>query len=124
VAEKILAVDDEEDILALTRTVLEDNGYEVVTANSGKGALAKFKKEKFDLILLDILMPDMNGFTVLEKMRKTDKKTKIVFLSVLEVSPIRLQQLKKQGISDYMLKPYDEDDLIKRVKKIIGKKNG
>lgn len=120
-AEKILVADDEEDILALTRTVLEDNGYEVVTADSGKKALAKFKKEKFDLILLDILMPDMSGFTVLEKMRETDRKTKIVFLSVLEVSPVRLQQLKKQGISDYILKPYDEDDLIKRVKKVIGK---
>ena len=106
-AKKILIVDDEEDTLTLTRTVLEDGGYEVVTANSGKEALAKFKKEKFDLILLDILMPEMSGFTVFELIRKNDKKTKITFLSVLEVSQKRLKELKKQGISDYILKPYD-----------------
>jgi len=120
-AKKILIVDDEEDTLTLTRTILEDKGYEVVTVKSGKEALTKFKKEKFDLILLDILMPGMSGFTVLEKMRETDKKTKITFLSVLEVSQKRLRELKKQGISDYILKPYDEIDLIKSVKKVIGK---
>ena len=120
-AKKILIVDDEKDVISLTRTLLEDNGYEVVTANSGKEALAKFKKEKFDLILLDILMPKMSGFTVLERIKRIDKKMKITFLSVLEVSQKRLLELKKQGISDYILKPFVEEDLIKRIKKIIGK---
>ena len=116
---KIMTVDNEPDTLTLVKTILENDGHKVLTALSGKECLKKWKKEKPDLILLDIMMPDMSGWDVFQRIRKNDKKTKIAFLSVIEVSPERRRTLLKSGLSDYITKPFLPHDLVKRVNKMV-----
>jgi len=119
---KILVVDDEEEITGFLKNLLEGEGYEVETANSGKGALEKMKKESFDLVLLDFFMHGMSGREVADRMRKNKKtaKTKIAFLTGAEFSKQGEKELEKLGSKDYIKKPFVNEDLIKRIKKILG----
>jgi len=115
----IMTVDNEPDTLTLVKTILEKKGHKVVTAQSGKECLKKIKEKKPDLVLLDIMMPDMSGWDVYQNIRKKDKKTKIAFLSVIEVSPERKKTLLKSGVSDYITKPFLPDDLVRKVNSIL-----
>lgn len=117
--ERILHVDDEADTLKVVKTILEKEGYEVVSVQDGKGAINQIKIDSFDLLLLDIMMPDMSGWDLFTRISKIKPEHKVVFLTVLEVSTERLKQLKDHGIKDYITKPFDRDDLVKRVKKAI-----
>lgn len=117
-AKKILVVDDEPDIRSSVKTILEKEGYEVITAINGDDCLKKLEKVKPDLILLDIMMP---GTPVREVVKKI-KGTKIAFLSVVRTSDAEREKLLGQkNIVDFIQKPFDIKDLIKRVKKIVGK---
>jgi DNA-binding response OmpR family regulator len=120
-AKKILIVDDEEDILLSLQAVLGKEGYDLVTANSGKQALAKLAKNKFDLVLLDFFMPNMNGREVIEKLRtnKSTKGLKIILLTVARFGEAGMKKLTDLEIKDYIEKPYDNKDLVKRVKKVL-----
>jgi CheY-like chemotaxis protein len=121
-AKKIMTVDDEENILMLVKELLEEEGYNVKTASSGKEALAKLRKEKFDLVLLDFFMPEMSGRDVAEEIRK-DKKLKnlkLAFLTVAQYGKHGMDELKRLKVLDYIQKPFDNDDLKARVKKIVG----
>jgi CheY-like chemotaxis protein len=119
---KIMVVDNEPDIVDLTRTVLEIGGYNVVPANSGEECLKKLQKENVDLVLLDIMMPGMSGWDVFNKIKKDSIKTKVAFMSVLEISDKRKQVLLDEGLADYIMKPFDKDGLLDRVDKILNKK--
>jgi DNA-binding response OmpR family regulator len=118
---KILSCDNEPDMLALIKDILSKGGFKVISATSGRECLKKKDEEKPDLILLDIMMPDMSGWDIYQRIRKKDKKQKVAFLSVLEVSEERKKSLIKEGVSDYILKPFKADRLIKRVKAILEK---
>lgn len=114
-----MVVDDEPDIRESVKTILEKNGYGVVTAVNGDDCLKKLPKQKVDLILLDIMMP---GTPVREIIPKI-KNTKIVFLSVVKTSEIETENLlKSKNIVDFIQKPFDIDDLLSRVKKILSHK--
>ena len=115
----VMFVDNEPETVTLVKTILENRGYKVLTAYSGKECLSGMKKAKPDLLLLDIMMPDMSGWDVYQRIRKTDKKTKIAFLSAIEVSPERRKTLMKSGVSDYITKPFLPDDLSKKVATIL-----
>ena len=114
---RILYVEDNEDTADAVKLILEHQGYHVEIGSCGKDALIK-AKEHFDLILLDIMLPDMSGWDIFEKL-KTKPKTKFAFLSAIPVSNERMQELKKAGVSDYITKPFEKEDLVKRVKKIL-----
>lgn len=116
---KILHVDDEPDTLKVVETILEKEGYEVVSVESGKAALEKIDLNSFDLLLLDIMMPDMSGWDLFTRITKIKPTYKVIFLTVLEISKDRLKQLKEHGIKDYIIKPFERDDLVARVKKAI-----
>jgi len=116
---KIMVVDNEPDIVDLTRTVLELGGYSVVPCYSGEDALRKLEKEKVDLVLLDIMMPGMSGWDVFNRIKKKDKSIKVAFMSVLEVSEKRKQVLLDEGLADYIMKPFDKETLLSRVDKIL-----
>ena len=120
-AKKILIVDDEEDLSASIKTVVESAGYEAKTANSGKGALAALQQEHFDLVLLDMLMPDMSGRQVLEKIRADPKLSnqKVAFLTVVKLSGSGEDIVKKLEPVEYFQKPIDITDFRKRLKKIL-----
>ncbi len=116
----ILHVDDEPDVLALVKVVLEREGYQVVSAESGKECLDVLKKQKVNLILLDIMMPKMSGWEVLKKVRKEYPGTKVVFLTVVKINEKMLADLIKDGLTDYIQKPCSNVDMVARVKKALG----
>ncbi len=121
-AKKIMVVDDEESLLELVNAIMEQEGYEVVTAISGKECLEKLKTVKPDLILLDMMMPGMSGREVCEKIRQDPetKDLKIAFLTVAKFSETGKETLTKMNVLDYITKPFENDDLVSRVKKLLG----
>ena len=116
---KILHVDDEPDTLKVVKTILEKEGFEVTSIESGKGALKQVKLDSYDLIILDIMMPDMSGWDLFTRIAEIKAEYKVLFLTVLEVSESRLKELKEHGIKDYITKPFDRDELVVRVKKAL-----
>lgn len=116
---KILVVDDERDIREIIKISLIDDGFKVLEAANGKTAIELAKKEKPDLITLDIMMPDVDGFQVAKTLKENPetKDIPIIILSVLS------QDKKKylQGIADYISKPFRPEELVKKIKSIIKK---
>lgn len=116
---RIMIVDNEPDIVDLTRTVLEIGGYEVVPAYSGEECLRLLDREKVELVLLDIMMPGMSGWDVFNRINKKSPEIKVAFMSVLEISDKRKQVLLDEGLADYIMKPFDKETLLNRVDKIL-----
>jgi DNA-binding response OmpR family regulator len=119
---KIMVVDNEPDIVDLTRTVLELGGYNVTTAHSGEECLRLLENEKVDLVLLDIMMPGMSGWDVFNRINKKSSDIKVAFMSVLEISDKRKQVLLEEGLADYIMKPFDKEGLLNRVDNILKEK--
>jgi len=119
---KIMIVDDEENLVELVKAIFENEGYEVIPAYSGKECLEKLKKVKPDLILMDMMMPGMTGKETTKKIRENPKtkNLKIAFLTVVRVSEIGMEELKKLNVLDFITKPFDNQDLVRRVKKLLG----
>ncbi len=116
---RILIVDDEDDINLLFKMVLEDNGYKVDTFNNPLVALQNFTAGSYDLLLLDMLMPKMNGFELYQKMIMLDDKVKICFLTASGVDQEEFR--KKAAFTDateicFIIKPIENKELIKRVR--------
>ena len=119
---RILIVDDEDDVNLLFKMVLEDNGYKVDTFNDPLAALQNFTAGSYDLLLLDMVMPNMNGFELYQKMRMIDDKAKICLLTA---SGINHEEFRKRaasiaGIENdiencFFIKPMENEELIKRV---------
>jgi CheY-like chemotaxis protein len=120
---RIMVVDNEPDIVDLTRTVLELGGYTVIPSYSGEEALRKLEREKVDLVLLDIMMPGMSGWDVFNRIKKKNKEIKIAFMSVLDISDKRRQVLIEEGLADYIMKPFDKETLLQKVDKILNSQN-
>jgi|SRR3989344_3278320 len=118
---KILIVDDEEDISTSLKTLLETMNYEIKTTNNGASALKLLKKENFDLVLLDILMPGLSGKETLEKIRADPelKNQKVAFLTVIDIKKYGSETIKQFKLVDYFKKPIDVTDFKKRIKKIL-----
>lgn len=116
---KIMVVDNEPDIVDLTRTVLEIGGYQVIPAYSGEECLRKIEEGDVDLILLDIMMPGMSGWDVFNRIKGKYDSVKVAFMSVLEISDKRKQVLLDEGLSDYIMKPFDKDTLLNKVDSIL-----
>jgi len=110
---KILAVDDEPSIVKLVSTALTMRGYEVVTAYDGQNALDKVALEKPDLIVLDIMMPKMDGREVARRLSKDPKTAKIpiVFLSAIGDLDSQLSTLEELKDVEYLTKPFDVKEL-------------
>jgi len=116
-----MVVDDEENLLFLLNKILESEGFDVITADNGRECLELLKKEKPDMILLDMMMPGITGIDVAEAIRSNPKtrNMKIIFLTVVKSNEIRKDRLKKIKALDYIEKPFDNKDLVRRVKKIV-----
>ena len=118
---KILIVDDEDDILHFLELVLREKGYEVATAANGQDALTKAQIEKPDLVLLDIMMPQMDGWEVLKLLRVDDETANIpvAMLSARTEAKDRVQGLQ-EGAIDYICKPFSLGELLAKVETIFG----
>lgn len=112
---KILVVDDSATNNLLIQSILADQGYEVNIATNGKEALKFISEEKFDLILLDIMMPKMNGFEVLEKLKDDNETSRIpVIVITAKVETKDVKRAIELGAIDYIKKPIDIDEIISR----------
>ena len=118
---KILAIDDENDALLILKTTLTGEGYDVLTAANGMDGIAIARDEKPDLIILDLLMPEMSGLEVLEEL-KSDDTTGLI--PVIIVSGVSEKDMIKNalihGIDYYIIKPYDYTDLVNKVQQALG----
>ena len=120
-AKRILVVDDVVDNLFLLQTVLEVEGYQVEIADSGEAALAKIEQEPPDLLLLDVMMPGMNGFEVVQQMRQNRN---LPFIPVILVTGCdRPCESEELDIEDFIAKPIDFDKLLWRVGTILAMPN-
>jgi len=115
---KILYIEDNKDTAEAVKIILDNAGYETKIASCGKDGIKLIKKEEFDLILLDIMLPDMSGRDIFATLSKEKTEAKFAFLSAIPVSSERMQELKKAGVSDYITKPFTKEDLIERIKKM------
>ncbi len=116
---KILHVDDESDTLSVVKTILDREGYEVKSVLSGRDAIKNIELNGYSLIILDIMMPDMSGWDLFTRITEIKPGYKVIFLSIVDVTEERLKELKEAGIKDYIKKPFDKDDLVERVKKVL-----
>ena len=115
---KILLIDDDLDLLEVIKTTLETNDYRVVTASDGEGGLEKAKSEKPDLILLDILMPKMDGYTFMRRMKTNEAIGDIPV--IVGSGKTKMKDLFKiEGVRDYLVKPYDSEQLLGLIKKYL-----
>jgi CheY-like chemotaxis protein len=118
---KILVVDDEPDILKVTSIRLKTLGYDVLTAVDGKEGLGTIRREKPDLVLLDLVMPFMNGAEVCEQI-KNDKVLKhipIILFTASGNGAMTAEQTKKVGADDYIVKPFEPEEFGRKVEKIL-----
>ncbi|MBL7750549.1 MAG: response regulator transcription factor [Chitinophagaceae bacterium] len=116
----ILLVEDEENLHEALKLNLELEGYEVSSAYDGAQALKAVQSEYFDLIILDVMLPEMDGIHVTETIRVKNNETPILILSAKNTSADRVLGLKK-GADDYLTKPFNLEELILRVQKLIEK---
>ena len=114
---RILVAEDEASILSGLKLNLELEGYEVVTAVDGEGALEKLGGQKLDLAILDVMMPKIDGFTVCKKIRLQGNNIPVLFLTARSTPQDRVSGLKLGD--DYLTKPFHLEELILRVQKLL-----
>ena len=115
---RILFVEDEENIRDVVKLNLEMEDYEVVATGKGRDALKFFREQHFDLIILDVMLPEMNGFQICEQIRLTNMEVPIIFLTAKDGTTDRIAGLKK-GADDYLTKPFHLQGLLLRVNNLI-----
>lgn len=115
---KILVVDDEAAFLHMIKTRLEANNYKVITASSGKTALGKLKTAKPDAILLDIIMPDLDGLKVLEEIRKKDKDLPVFIVSAY-FNEERFKLANKLNASGFIIKTGDLQKEVTNINNVL-----
>jgi two-component system alkaline phosphatase synthesis response regulator PhoP len=116
----ILLVEDEENLHEALKLNLELEGYDVTSALDGAAALKAVQGEYFDLIIMDVMLPEMDGITVTETIRISNNEVPILILSAKNSSADRVLGLKK-GADDYLTKPFNLEELLLRVHKLINK---
>jgi len=116
----ILLVEDEENLHEALKLNLELEGYSVTSAYDGAAAMLAVQNEYFDLIILDVMIPQMDGFNVTQNIRLTNNEVPILILSAKNTSADRVTGLKK-GADDYLTKPFNLEELLLRVQKLINK---
>ena len=116
----ILHIEDDEDTSNLVKLLLETRGYDVITASTGREGLDRLS-EDVDLVLLDVMLPDMNGWMIFQEIRKDpgNRALKVAFLSIIPISDEQLTEFRRYGVLDYITKPFNNIDLIKRVDGIM-----
>jgi two-component system alkaline phosphatase synthesis response regulator PhoP len=115
---RILLVEDEDNIREVVKLNLELENYEVITAADGRKAIKHFTEQHFDLIILDVMLPEINGFQVCEQIRLTDTTVPIIFLTAKDTAMDRINGLKRGG-DDYLTKPFNLEELLLRVQNLL-----
>ena len=119
----VLIAEDEPHILTLLRFKLRDAGFDVIPADDGLKALDLARTHKPDIILLDVMMPLVNGYQVLETLRKDAElnNTPVIMLTAKSLQR-EIDEAMAKGATDYIVKPFNPADLIERIQQILGKR--
>lgn len=118
---RILVVDDQEEMRSALSRTLWLEGFEVILAATGSRALEQLNSAFFDLVLLDVHMPDMDGFSVLAKMREKPESVTLPVIMVTGAdSSASVLRGKALGVSDYLVKPYRVSELLSRIERCLG----
>ncbi len=117
-SERILVVDDEEAIREVVTTLLEAQGYRCTVVSNGRLALDQFKAAPHDLVLSDIIMPEMDGLRLLEQLRASDPDVPVIMVTAMHDISIALQAIRS-GAYDYILKPFEKDQLYMSVSRAL-----
>lgn len=115
---RILLVEDEENIRDVVKMNLELEDYEVVATANGRDAIKYFEEQHFDLLILDVMLPEVNGFQICEQVRLTNMEVPIIFLTAKDGTNDKIAGLKK-GADDYLTKPFHLEELLLRVNNLI-----
>ncbi|KKQ41385.1 MAG: hypothetical protein US60_C0042G0018 [Microgenomates group bacterium GW2011_GWC1_37_8] len=124
ISKKILIIEDEEAVLDILDKKLREEGFETVTSRDGKEGLEIALREKPDLVLLDLILPTMDGLTLLDKLRAdvAGKNLSVVILTNLDNAE-KIEEGRKKGVYDYLVKTdWTLEDVIKRVKQVLNEK--
>ena len=122
VLQKILIVDDEPDITLSFKMILENNGFKVDSYNDPLEALNSFEPSSYDLLLLDIRMPKMDGFQLYDELRKKDQAVKVIFITAFDVNYEALRKMYPNlRIESFVRKPVDSEHLIGAVRTELGR---
>jgi len=118
---KILYVEDNLSLCFVTSDQLKKQGYQVVSCKDGKEALYTFKEQIFDLCILDVMLPQIDGFELAKKIRQENKHIPIIFLSARSMQEDKIEGLKIGG-DDYLTKPFDIDELCLKIEVFLKRK--
>ena len=125
--QRILIVDDESDITTALKIYLEIQGFQVDAFTDPVNALAQFKADFYQLLILDIKMPDMNGFELFTEIKKKDKTVKVFFLTALsemhDYDAYKKEVFPKEGERHFIAKPIENDEILKRINTVIANTN-
>lgn len=113
-ADKILYVEDDETLAFLTNDSLQDEGYDVIHCENGAEALAQFKSEPYDLCVVDVMLPKMDGFTLAQKIREINSQVPIIFVTAKSMKEDKIMGLTI-GADDYITKPFSIEELLLKI---------
>lgn len=116
--ERLLLVDDEDNLRSMLEAALRHNGFEVESAASGREALAAAASAAPDLIVLDVMLPDLDGFEVCRRLRAEGTRTPVLFLTARDATEDKVRGLTLGG-DDYLVKPFSLDELVARVQAVL-----
>lgn len=117
---KVLLVEDETTLAMIIKDTLDGNEFEIILAANGEEGIARYTSEKPDIIVSDIMMPDMDGFTMVKKIRKTNQTIPVLFLSARSAANDVVEGFETGG-NDYLKKPFGMAELIIRIKALLNK---
>jgi DNA-binding response OmpR family regulator len=123
---RVLIVDDEPDVTVVLKQVLDENGFEADSYDDPRLALNNFKANMYDLLLLDIKMPDINGLDLYQEMRKIDDKVKVCFLTASEMFYEKFRKEEPYSKFDkelFIAKPIENEELLGHLNKLINNLN-
>ncbi len=118
----ILLVEDDLSFGSVLQAYLEVNDFQVVWVDDGKYALRKFREENFDICILDVMLPNVDGFTIAREIRKKDKEVPMIFLTAKSMKNDVLEGFSI-GADDYITKPFDSEVLLCKIKAILNRKS-
>ncbi len=120
---RVLLVDDDPDILKVNRILLEREGYDILTATGGEEALEMVKQGEVDLMVLDIMMPDVDGFEVCQRLKEDDESFHTPVLMLTAKTELADKILGYfVGAADYLTKPYDKSVLLGKIRNLLGER--
>jgi two-component system, OmpR family, response regulator len=121
---KVLGIDDNQDINTLLGTVLIASGHEFTSVTDGREGIKLLQQKPFDVVLLDLAMPEFSGFDVLDSLKKEGiiEKQKIILLTASSITDEEIDQLLKTGVSSYLRKPLDIDVFVERIQQVYNGK--